>query len=154
MTCATTTTYPTDADLALSGNWYAAATSGQGFSLEANPDLGRVFPRLVHLRAERRRRRRGSATVVHGTGAVCAWRAFAAVTLYETKGGQFDTPTPTTQTTGAVGTGTWTYQGCSTATFTYAFTGGTSSGRSGSIAVTRVGPVPPVAPRNAGQAKA
>ena len=43
VTCATTTTYPTDADFALSGNWFAAATSGQGFSLEANPISGAFF---------------------------------------------------------------------------------------------------------------
>ena len=142
-TCATTTTYPTDADFALSGNWYAAATSGQGFSLEANPTSGAFFlawytyvPNGAGAGAEAQRWYTGQAPYARGARSL-------SVTLYETKGGQFDTPTPTTQTTEAVGTGTWTFQGCSTATFTYAFTAGTSSGRSGSIAVTRVGPVPP-----------
>jgi hypothetical protein len=65
------------------------------------------------------------------------------VTVFETTGGQFDTPTPAAQATVAVGTGTWTFQGCSAATFSYAFTGGSSAGRSGTIVLERVGPVPP-----------
>lgn len=143
VTCATTTTYPTDADFALSGNWFAAATSGQGFSLEANPISGAFFlawytyvPNGTGAGAEAQRWYTGQAPYARGARSL-------SVTLYETKGGQFDTPTPTTQTTEAVGTGSWTFQGCSTATFTYAFTAGTSSGRSGSITLTRVGPVPP-----------
>lgn len=143
VTCTTNGTYPTDADFALSGNWYAAATSGQGFSLEANPIAGAFFlawytyaPNGAGTGAAGQRWYTGQASYARGARSL-------ALTLYETKGGQFDTPTPTTQTTMAVGTGTWTFQSCSTATFTYAFDGGTSSGRSGSIAVTRVGPVPP-----------
>lgn len=143
VTCTTNSTYPTDADFALSGNWYAAATSGQGFSLEANPVAGAMFlawytyvPNDAGNGAAGQRWYTGQAPYARGARSL-------AVTLYETKGGQFDTPTPTTQTTTAVGTGTWTFQSCSTSTFTYAFNGGTSSGRSGSITVSRVGPVPP-----------
>jgi hypothetical protein len=65
------------------------------------------------------------------------------VTIFETTGGQFDSPTPPAQATVPVGTGTWTFRNCSAATFAYAFTGGTSAGRSGTIAVSRVGPDPP-----------
>lgn len=145
VTCTTTaaTPYPTDADFALSGNWFAAATSGQGFSLEANPISGAFFlawytyaPNGAGAGAAGQRWYTGQAPYARGARTL-------TVTIYETQGGQFDTPTPATQTTAAVGTGTWTFQSCSTATFTYAFTGGTSSGRSGSIAITRVGPVPP-----------
>lgn len=141
-TATATTPYPTDADFALSGNWYATATSGQGFSLEANPVAGVFFlawytyvPNGAGAGATGLRWYTGQASYARGARSL-------AVTLYETKGGQFDTPTPSTQATAAVGTGQWTFQGCSTATFTYAFTGGTSAGRSGSIALTRVGPVP------------
>ena len=65
------------------------------------------------------------------------------VTIYETTGGVFDTPTPPGQKTVPVGTGTMAFQSCSAATFSYTFTGGSSSGLSGTINLSRVGPVPP-----------
>ena len=65
------------------------------------------------------------------------------VTLYETTGGMFDTPTPPGQTTVPVGTGTMAFQSCTAATFSYNFTGGTSIGLAGTITLSRVGPVPP-----------
>ena len=43
VTCATSAPYPTNADFALSGNWFGgAATSGQGFTAEVNP-ISRAF---------------------------------------------------------------------------------------------------------------
>jgi hypothetical protein len=65
------------------------------------------------------------------------------VQIYETTGGMFDAPTPPGQKTVPVGTGTLAFQSCSSATFSYNFTGGSSSGLSGIIALSRVGPVPP-----------
>jgi hypothetical protein len=65
------------------------------------------------------------------------------VTIYETTGGMFDKPTLPGQNTAPAGTGTMAFQSCSAATFSYHFTGGTSIGFSGTIALTRVGPVPP-----------
>jgi hypothetical protein len=65
------------------------------------------------------------------------------VTIYETTGGVFDKPTPAGQKAASVGSGTMTFQDCSAATFDYNFTGGTSIGLSGSIPLSRVGPVPP-----------
>jgi hypothetical protein len=144
VTCATTTPHPTNADFALSGNWYGgAATSGQGFTVEANPNSGAFFAAWY-------------AYVPNGTGAgaggqrwYTAQGAFAPgmrsipVTIYQTSGGVFDTPTPPGQNTVAVGTGTMAFQSCSAATFGYTFTGGSSSGASGVISLSRVGPVPP-----------
>jgi hypothetical protein len=43
VTCSTTSARPSNADFAFSGNWYDAATSGQGFTVEVNPLNGRVF---------------------------------------------------------------------------------------------------------------
>jgi hypothetical protein len=65
------------------------------------------------------------------------------VQIFETSGGTFDTPTPPGQKTIAVGSGTLAFQSCSSATFSYNFTGGTSQGMSGSIGLSRIGPVPP-----------
>jgi hypothetical protein len=55
----------------------------------------------------------------------------------------FDTPTPPGQQTVAVGSGTMVFQSCAAATFSYNFTGGSNNGLSGTIALGRVGPVPP-----------
>ena len=62
-------------------------------------------------------------------------------TIYETTGGSFDAPPPPGQQTVAVGSGTMSFQSCSAATFNYNFTGGSSSGLSGTIPLSRVGPV-------------
>ena len=44
VTCSTTSSYPTNADFALSGNWFGgAATSGQGFTVEVNPSSSALF---------------------------------------------------------------------------------------------------------------
>ena len=43
VTCSTTSPHPTNADFALSGNWFGAATSGQGFTVEVNPNSGTLF---------------------------------------------------------------------------------------------------------------
>ena len=63
------------------------------------------------------------------------------VTLYQTVGGQFDSTNPM-PATATVGTGTLTFQNCGNATLNFNFTAGSSSGASGTIALTRVGPVP------------
>lgn len=65
------------------------------------------------------------------------------VQIYETTGGTFDAPPSAGQGTMAVGTGTMSFQSCSVATFSYNFTGGSSIGRTGTITLGRVGPVPP-----------
>jgi hypothetical protein len=65
------------------------------------------------------------------------------VQISETTGGMFDTPTPAGQKTVPVGSGTLAFQSCAAATFSYNFTGGSSSGLSGTINLIRVGPVPP-----------
>ena len=65
------------------------------------------------------------------------------VTIYETTGGVFNMPSPAGQKTVAVGSGTMAFQSCTAATFSYNFTAGASSGSSGTIALSRVGPVPP-----------
>jgi len=75
-----------------------------------------------------------------------ATKKSAAVTDRElglSKASVFDTPTPPGQNTVVVGTGTLAFQSCSAATFSYHFTGGSSSGSSGVINLSRVGPVPP-----------
>ena len=144
VTCSTTTPHPTNADFALSGNWYGgAATSGQGFTVEVNPNSGAFFAAWYTYMPN------GAAAGAAGQRWYTAQGAFTPglrsipVTIYETTGGMFDTPTPPGQKTVPVGTGTMAFQSCSAATFSYNFTGGSSSGLSGTITLSRVGPVPP-----------
>ena len=143
VTCSTAIPYPSNADFALSGNWYEAATSGQGFTVEVNPN-SRVFFLAWYTYMPN-----GTAAGAAGQRWYTAQGAFTPgmrsipVTIYETTGGMFDTPKPTGQSTVQVGTGTMTFQSCSAATFHYDFTGGSSIGLSGTITLSRVGPTPP-----------
>ena len=143
VTCSVTTTYPTNGDFALSGNWYSAATSGQGMMVEVNPNASALFSSWFTYAPN------GASAGAAGQRWYTAQGAFTPglrtipVQIYETTGGKFDTPTPTGQATVPVGSGTMAFQSCSAATFDYSFTGGASVGSSGTIALGRVGPVPP-----------
>jgi hypothetical protein len=143
VTCAVTAS-STNSDFALSGTWYGGAeTSGQGFSVNIAPNISTFFlawftyvPNGISAGAAGQRWYTAQGAFTPGLRAI-------PVQIFETKGGRFDDATPAGQTTVAVGTGTMTYQSCSAATFSYNFTGGSSSGRSGAIVLQRVGPVPP-----------
>jgi hypothetical protein len=143
VTCSTTTPFPTNTDFAHSGNWFDSATSGQGFTVEVNPTSGALFAAWYTYAPM------GEAAGAAGQRWYTAQATFTAgmrsipVTIYETTGGIFNTPTPAGQQTVVVGTGTLAFQSCTAATFSYTFTGGSSSGLSGAINLSRVGPVPP-----------
>jgi hypothetical protein len=144
VTCSTTSSRPTNADFALSGNWYAPATSGQGLTVEVNPISSTVFAAWytyapsgagAGAAGQRWYTAQPTATFAPGSRSI-------PVQIFETTGGVFDTPTPPGQKTVPVGTGTMAFQSCSAATLSYSFTGGSSSGASGTIVLQRVGPVP------------
>ena len=142
VTCSTTSARPTNADFSHSGNWYDAATSGQGFTVEDNPASGALFfawytyaPNGAGAGAAGQRWYTGLATVAPGARSI-------PLQIRQTTGGSFDAPTVPAPDTAVVGNGTLTFQSCSSATFSYAFNGGSSSGMSGTIALTRVGPAP------------
>jgi hypothetical protein len=143
VTCAQTAPYPTNADFAYSGNWYDQATSGQGFTVEVNPVSNYLFAAWYTYAPS------GAAAGAAGQRWYTAQAAFTPgmrsipVTIYETTGGIFNTPTPPGEQTLEVGTGTLAFQSCTAATFSYNFTSGDNSGLSGSITLSRVGPVPP-----------
>ncbi len=142
VTCSTTSARPTNGDFSFSGNWFSQATSGQGFTIEVNPTSRALFaawytsaPNGASAGAAGQRWYTAQATYAPGARSI-------PVLIYESKGGVFDTPTPPGQATVAVGSGSIVFQSCSAATMSYVFTGGSSSGMSGTIALTRVGPVP------------
>jgi hypothetical protein len=143
VTCSTGSARPTNADFALSGNWYDPATSGQGLTIDVNPGSGTVFVAWYTY-----------APTGVGAG-VAGQRWYTAqptsftpgarsipLTIYETTGGVFDQPAVPGARTVAVGTATLAFQSCSAATWSFTFTGGSSSGSSGTIALKRVGPLP------------
>ncbi len=145
VTCSTTSARPTDADFAFSGNWYNAATSGQGFVVEVNPkNGGSVFvPWYTYAPAGASAGAAGQRWyTASAPGAVTPGSRSIPLDIYETTGGVFDAPSVPAPHSVKVGTGTLAFQSCSTGTFSYTFTGGSSSGMSGTIALTRIGPVP------------
>ena len=143
VTCVTQGTPPTNPDFGFSGNWYDPATSGQGLVVETNP-LAPVFfftwytyaPVGQGAGVAGQRWFTGQTSYVPGSRAMTA-------TLYETTGGVFDTPTNPAPATVPVGTANVTLASCASIQLHYAFTAGGNAGRSGTIALARVGPVPP-----------
>ena len=145
VTCSTTSARPTNADFALSGNWFDPATSGQGFTIEVNPNAPILFFSWYTYAIN------GGALGSAGQRWFTAQSAFqpgqrsATLTIYETKGGIFDQgtyPPPHTQAV-AAGTATLTFSSCTRATLAYNFTAGAMAGARGTIGLQRVGPVPP-----------
>jgi hypothetical protein len=142
VTCSTTEARPTNADFAHSGNWFAESTSGQGFVFELNPSAQVLFCTWYTYAVNGQTiggdasQRWYSAKADYTAGA----RSFA-LTLYETTGGTFASSS-TAATTAAVGTATLNFTSCQSASFAYSFTGGANAGQAGTIALTRVGPVP------------
>jgi hypothetical protein len=144
VTCSVATPHPTNADFALSGNWYGgAATSGQGLTVEVNPVSGALFAAWYTYVPNGTTAGAAGQRWYTAQGAVTVGLRTIPVQIYETTGGRFDTSTPPGQTTVPVGTGTMAFQSCSAATFSYTFTGGSSVGSSATIPLVRVGPVPP-----------
>ncbi len=142
VTCSTTSARPTNADFAFSGNWYNAATSGQGFVVEVNPNNGSVFmPWYTYAPAGAGAGAAGQRWYT-ASGSSTAGSRSITLDIYETTGGVFDTHTVPGPASVKVGSGTLAFQSCSTGTLNYAFTGGSSAGSSGTVALTRIGPVP------------
>jgi hypothetical protein len=142
VTCSTTAARPANADFALSGNWYDAATSGQGMTVEVNPNNPTLF--LAWYTYAPNGAAAGAAgqrwyTALPKTTFVPGSRSID-VQIFEDTGGLFDAVTTPLPQAVPVGTGTIAFQSCSAATFTYNFTGGTSAGLSGMINLTRVVP--------------
>jgi hypothetical protein len=144
VTCSPAMPYPTNADFALSGNWYAgAATSGQGFTAEVNPVSATFFAAWYTYEPMGAPAGPAGQRWYTAQGSFTPGMRSIPVTLYETTGGVFDMAPPPGQQTVAVGSGTMAFESCTAATFSYRFTAGGNMGLSGVIDLSRVGPVPP-----------
>ena len=144
ITCNPTGARATNADFALSGNWFDPATSGQGFTIEVNPTAQIVFVSWYTYAIN------GSAAGVAGQRWFTAQGAFQpgmrtiALTIFETSGGIFDQgtyPAPFTQAISA-GTATLAFSSCTRASFAFRFAAGAMAGAAGTIALQRIGPTP------------
>ena len=148
VTCTIGSTPGTSADFSFSGNWFDSATPGQGFVLEVNPVLPYFFLTWYtyapggQSAAGAAGQRWYTAQGAYAPGTAPGANTIAA-TLYETTGGVFDEETNPAPATVPVGTATVTFNTCSTGQLHYNFTGGSLAGKSRTIDITRVGPVPP-----------
>lgn len=128
----------------LSGPWADLSQHGQGFVFDINstnspPSLFAGWYTFdangqTGSSAATQRWYTLEATLVTGTSLV------NSVGIYETTGGAFNQGTPTR--TKQVGDGELVYASCSSATFTYRFTAGSNSGKSGTMTLARLGAVP------------
>jgi hypothetical protein len=149
VTCTVGTAPVANADFDFSGNWYDVATSGQGFLFEVNPVSPFFFltwytyaPTGQSAGAAGQRWFTGQAGYAPGGRTITA-------TLYETTGGLFNQVTNPAPSTVAVGIATVTLANCTSVQLQFNFTSGSSIGKSGTIALSRVGPVPPGCQNNA-----
>ena len=143
VTCAVGSTPPVSADFALSGNWFDAATSGQGIVVEVNPALPYFFLTwYAYAPSGQAAGAAGQRWFTAQTGYVPGSRTITA-TLFETTGGIFDQAANPAPSTDPVGVATIVFASCASAQLQFNFTAGSSAGKAGTIALTRIGPVPP-----------
>jgi hypothetical protein len=143
VTCAVGPTPPVSADFALSGNWFDAATSGQGIVVEVNPALPYFFLTWYTYAPS------GQAAGAAGQRWFTAQAGYApgsrtiTATIFETTGGIFDQAANPAPATDPVGVATITFASCASAHLQFNFTAGSDAGKAGTIALARIGPVPP-----------
>ena len=143
VTCAAGAAPGTNADFALSGNWLDPATSGQGFVFEVNPNAPFLFATWYTYAlagqgagAAGQRWFTGQASYTPGSRSM-------TLPLFATTGGVFDQSSNPAPSTDPVGTATITFASCTSAQVQFNFTAGSSAGPVGTIALSRIGPVPP-----------
>jgi hypothetical protein len=142
VTCAVGAVRATNADFGLSGNWFDAATSGQGFVFDVNPVSPAFFLTwYTYAPAGQAAGAAGQRWFV-GLGTFQPGSRSIPVTLFETTGGLFDQVSNPAASSAPVGTATVTFANCASAQVQFNFTGGSGAGRQGTIALSRVGPIP------------
>jgi hypothetical protein len=143
--CRADASHPTpNAEFALSGSWYDPQSSGQGLIVEVSPGTPIVFagwytyaPNAANT-AGPESQRWYSLQIPFQSGQ----RNFAQVPIYRTIGGRFDQPATSAQTTVQVGSADLQFVDCNHLRVAYAFTASGNQGLSGTLDLTRAGPVP------------
>ena len=144
VTCTVGTAPATNADFALSGNWFDVATAGQGFVFDVNPASPAVFLTwYTYAPAGQMLGAAGQRWFVGLLKPYTVGSHSVTLPLFETTGGVFDQATLPAPASVQVGTATVTFASCTSAQVSFNFTSGSSAGRSGAISLVRVGPIPP-----------
>jgi Leucine-rich repeat (LRR) protein len=132
----------------LSGAWYDPTTAGQGLVFDINAENGVLFAAWYTFALDGIDVDPAASQRWYTLQALAAadTRTFAGVTIYDTTGGIFDAAWPPAQsdfmTTAPVGSTDITFQSCSTLTIDYRFTAGENAGRTGTLHLARLSPVP------------
>jgi hypothetical protein len=142
VTCSAVSARQTNADFAVSGNWYDRATSDQGLAVEVNPISRELFFAWATYAPNSAGAGPAGQRWYTGQGPFAPGSSSTPVQLYETTGGSFDEAVATAPTTVAVGSGTLSFPNCAEAELSFNFSGGSSKGMAGTIALVRIGPVP------------
>jgi hypothetical protein len=127
-------------DFGYTGAWYNTDTAGQGMLIEVNPADAQVFAGWYAYAAD------GEGQGEAGQGWFSAQAPYTVgertieLQVFASTGGVFDTGGGVSTT--PVGTATLTFTRCTEGTFDYTFTAGEMSGKTGTIPLTRLGPVP------------
>jgi hypothetical protein len=133
----------TNADFALSGNWLDPATSGQGFVFEVNPNAPFLFATWYTYALAGQAAGAAGQRWFTGQASYTPGSRSMTLPLFATTGGLFDQASNPAPSTDQVGTATVPFANCASAEVQFNFTGGSSAGQSGTIALSRIGPVPP-----------
>jgi hypothetical protein len=126
----------------LSGSWFDASTSGQGLVFDINPAQS-VFFAGWYTYAPDGAQTGGAASerwYVIQADFPAGTTAITGAPIYAGSGGVFDDPQPTSVS--QVGTADIAFQSCAAATLAYTFTAGVNAGLTGTLNLTRTGPVP------------
>ena len=143
VTCTVGTAPATNADFALSGNWFDVSTAGQGFVFDVNPVSPAVFLTwYTYAPAAQMLGAAGQRWFVGLLKPYTVGSHSVTLPLFETTGGVFDQATLPAPASVQVGTATVTFASCTSAQVSFNFTSGSSAGRSGAISLVRVGPFP------------
>ena len=144
VTCTVGTAPATNADFALSGNWFDVSTAGQGFVFDVNPASPAVFLTwYTYAPAGQMLGAAGQRWFVGLLKPYTVGSHSVTLPLFETTGGVFDQATVPAPASVQVGTATVTFASCTSAQVSFNFTSGSIAGRSGAISLVRVGPIPP-----------
>ena len=144
VTCTVGTAPATNADFALSGNWFDVSTAGQGFVFDVNPVSPAVFLTwYTYAPAGQVLGAAGQRWFVGLLKPYTVGSHSVTLPLFETTGGVFDQANVPAPASVQVGTATVTFASCTSAQVSFNFTSGSSAGRSGAISLVRVGPIPP-----------
>lgn len=131
----------------LSGAWYDPTTAGQGLVFDINAENGVLFAAWYTFAADGADQPPLASQRWYTLQARTAGdsHTYEGVTIYDTTGGLFDAAWPPGEgdlQTNPVGSADIAFQSCSMLTINYRFTTGENAGKTGTLHLARLSPVP------------